>query len=214
MRAPGRRSHSYGQGIGKLADWAEIADSKVLPVVEIAIGLWSVRETQLKSIRWGHESEAGFEAFCLVVGLIGYVHPLAGFVATAILGVIKVLKDIDGGSNGMHAYYEYQRGQIVTQLKSIKGMKQVANKWAEEFEPKAGESGAAKERFEKWHKVLDVRNDKLSRLDRLYALQYTLNEWAGVMRPVSMPSFAVRPGWESFAKRLLKQQGFSQRSID
>jgi len=48
-----------GQGIGKLADWAEIANSKVLPVVEIAIGLWSVRETQLKSIRWGHESEAG-----------------------------------------------------------------------------------------------------------------------------------------------------------
>ncbi|MBV1862575.1 MAG: hypothetical protein KUG77_29400 [Nannocystaceae bacterium] len=203
-----------GQGIGKLADWAEIANSKVLPVVEIAIGLWSVRETQLKSIRWGHESEAGFEAFCLVVGLISYVHPLAGFVATAVLGVIKVLKDIDGGSNGMHAYYEYQRGQIVTQLKGIKGMKQVANKWAKEFKPKPGESGTEKERFEKWHKVLDVRNDKLPRLERLYALQYTLNEWAEAMRPVSMPSFAVRPGLQNDVDDLLRRQGFSERAIE
>ena len=149
-----------------------------------------------------------------MVGLISYVHPLAGFVATAVLGVIKVLKDIDGGSNGMHAYYEYQRGQIVTQLKGIKGMKQVANKWAKEFEAKAGESGTPEERFEKWHKVLDVRNDKLPRLERLYALLYTLNEWAEAMRPVSMPSFAVSRDRQSGVDDLLRRQGFSERAIE
>lgn len=210
----GQAIRLHGQGIGRLADWAEIADSKILPVVEIAIGLWSVRETQLSSIRWGHKSEAGFEAFCLAVGLIGYVHPLAGFVATAVLAGIKVLKDIDGGSNGMHAYYEYQRGQITTQLQGIQGMKQVANKWAEEFKPKAGESGSDEERFKKWHKILDVRNDKLPLLDRLYALEYTLNEWAGAMRPVSMPFFAVRPGLALDVDEILRRQGFDERVIE
>ena len=202
-----------GQGMKKLVKWADIAQSKVLPVVEIAIGLWSVGETHRQSIRWGHKSEAGFEAFCLVVGLVGYVHPLAGFVAAAVLAAIKKIKEIDGGSNGMHAYYEYQRGRIVKQLQELKGMKAVAKKWAEEFKPKPGETGSREEIFEKWHDVLDVRNEELPLLDRLYALQYTLNEWGGAMQPVSMPVFAVRSGLENDADTLMGRQGFSEAVI-
>lgn len=202
-----------GRGWTKLVKWADIAQSKVLPLVELVIGIWSVRETQIQSIRWGHESEAGFEAFCLAVGLVGYVNPFAGFVAAAVIAAIKVIKGIDGGSNGMHAYYEYQREEIVTQLRSIKGMNAVAKKWEKKFLPKPGESGSKEAIFEKWHDVLDVRNEELPILDRLYSLTYTLNEWRGAMRPVSMPIFAARSGLENDAKTLMRRQGFSEGVI-
>lgn len=206
------------QGIGNLAKWAKIADAQVLPVIEVALGLWSARENQLKALRWGHESDAGFEVFCLVVGLIRYVHPLAGFVATAVLGVIKALKEIDGGSNGMHKYYEYQRGQIVAQLMAIRGMKKVAKRWEERF--LAGSPNAdAEEIYKTWHNALDIRNVKdtsLTRMDRLYALVRQLNEWQGAMKPVSMPPFADLR-WdkdEATVRRSLERQGFQQRELD
>ena len=204
------------QGIHKLAEWTKIADSKVLPVAEVALGLWSARETQLKAMRWGHESDAGFEVLVVVVGLLKYVHPLAGFVATAILGVVKVLKEIDGGSNGMHAYYEHQRAVIVAELEGMKGMGKVADRWSKRFEADnpAGDSGVI---YENWHNILDIRNVKdptMTRMDRLYALIYTLNEWNGAMRPVSMPAFAVKPADLADVRTKLGEQRFSQRAID
>ena len=195
---------------------AKVADEKVLPVLEVALGLWVARESQLKAIRWGHESDAGFEVFALVVGLIKYVHPLAGFVATAVLGVIRVLKNIDGGSNGMHKYYEHQREQIVAQLQSIKGMDAVAKRWEERFRATSPTENRH-EIYEAWHNVLDVRNvkdDSLTRMDRLYALNYQLNEWMGAMLPVSMPPFAVTPSRRAEVEKNLREQGFSPSVIE
>lgn len=204
------------QGIHKLAEWTKIADSKVLPVAEVALGLWSARETQLKAMRWGHESDAGFEVLVVVVGLLKYVHPLAGFVATAVLGVVKVLKEIDGGSNGMHAYYEHQRAVIVERLEGMKGMGKVADRWLKRFEADNPQR-KADVTYENWHNILDIRNVKdstMTRMDRLYALVYTLNEWNGAMRPVSMPAFAVKPSKRFDVRTSLERQRFPEGAIE
>ena len=154
----------------------------------------------------------------MVVGLVKYVHPLVGFVASAVLGVVRILKELEGGSNGMHAYYEHQREVIVEEIKAMRGMNKVAEVWLERLQAD-NPTNDPKIAYDNWHQALDVRNVKdstITRMDRLFALSYQLNEWGGAMRPVSMPAFANLK-WDTddaSVRHSLAQQHFHPRAVD